>query len=62
MIEFAGCFRLTQETPVEVSLHLYIHAGTRQKDFDGNLPLRLALVGEKYSTGPTVPQQPFQHT
>ncbi len=57
VIEFSSGFCLVEETPVKVPLHLYVHAGTRQKDFDGNFAWGCVLLGQEDGTRTTVAYQ-----
>jgi hypothetical protein len=36
VIQFTGRLRFTKEAGVKIFLHLFVHGGTRQKDFDGD--------------------------
>src|SRR5205807_9308637 len=59
VIEFTNSFCLTKKAAIKIFLHLCVHIGTRQKDFDGNLLLCRGFLGQEYCAGSPITQQFF---
>src|SRR5205807_3511825 len=59
VIEFTNSFCLTKKAAIKIFLHLCVHIGTRQKDFDGYLLLCRGFLGQEYCAGSPITQQFF---